>query len=145
MVKMKIKNNYDFTYTVTFKSGVEFIFREIVPEDFYFYEFEVESSEQSELESLFALYRRLIVQSTEDIADIPLKDYRQLQNWISEELLQGKLMTVENWLGLAFKLMKNQFTSDLTWFEQQPMSKILAMVEIQSRYVQSMREEQQRK
>lgn len=140
MKTLKVKEKSDFTYELTLlKTGHQFTFRDVTPKDFYYLEIEINPSESlSELEKMICLYERLSVTSSLDFGELSIPDFRLIRDWISDTLLEGKLMTVENWLSLSFQLMKQRFTSDLDWYEAQPMTKILAMVETQSRYVSNM-------
>ena len=50
--------------------------------------------------------------------------------WVSESMLQQNVLTVENWLEVAFHLCKQRWESSLDWLEEQPMSKIQTMIQI---------------
>lgn len=45
-------------------------------------------------------------------------------------LLDSKVLTVENWLELAFHLCKQRWDSSIDWLETQPMSKVFLMLDI---------------
>ncbi len=50
-------------------------------------------------------------------------------------------MKVEQWLELAFHLCKQRWDSSVDWLENQPVSKILLMADIQSKFVEKQNEE----
>lgn len=62
--------------------------------------------------------------------DIKSYQLRSALTWISENLLDGKLLTVENWLEIGFHLCKQRWDSTIDWLENQPMSKVMLMVDI---------------
>jgi hypothetical protein len=50
--------------------------------------------------------------------------------WVSENVLDQNVLTVENWLEIAFHLCKQRWDQSVDWLEDQPMSKILTMIEV---------------
>lgn len=57
-------------------------------------------------------------------------EFRQLAKWISENVLDKTILTVENWLEVAYHLCKQRWDSSIDWLETQPMSKINLMIDI---------------
>ena len=66
---------------------------------------------------------------------------RKLFEWATTELLQEKVLTVENWLEVSFHLCKQRWDSSVDWLETQPMSKIFAMLDIVKSHVESQNDE----
>jgi hypothetical protein len=56
--------------------------------------------------------------------------------WVSENILNEKLLTVENWMEISFHLCKQRWDSSMDWLETQPMSKVLLMVDILQKHVE---------
>ena len=59
--------------------------------------------------------------------------YKQTETalrWVADNILVGKILTVENWLEVAYHLCKQRWDSSVDWLENQPMSKINAMISI---------------
>ncbi len=138
---LKIEEYADFTYLLTLPDESWFLFRDVTPKDFYTLEIEINPNNSlSEIEKIVSLYSKLILKSSVSLEELNIPEFRMIRDWVSENLLDKKLMTIESWMSLCFQLMKQRFTSDLEWYESQPMTKILAMVEVQSRYVKSMNE-----
>ena len=54
--------------------------------------------------------------------------------WIEANLLKEKLMELTDWYELAFHLQKQRWTETTDWMEQQPMSKVLLMMNVQSKF-----------
>ena len=55
---------------------------------------------------------------------------RAVIKWGADTLLDQTVLTVENWLEVAFHLCKQRWDSSIDWLETQPMSKINAMIDI---------------
>lgn len=55
---------------------------------------------------------------------------RTIIKWGADTLLDQTVLTVENWLEVAFHLCKQRWDSSIDWLENQPMSKINAMIDI---------------
>jgi hypothetical protein len=66
---------------------------------------------------------------------------RKIFEWATTELLQEKVLTVENWLEVSFHLCKQRWDSSVDWLEAQPMSKIFAMLDIVKSHVESQNDE----
>lgn len=59
---------------------------------------------------------------------------RTIVKWGADTLLDQKVLTVENWLEIAFHLCKQRWDSSVDWLETQPMSKINAMIDIMKNF-----------
>jgi hypothetical protein len=59
---------------------------------------------------------------------------RTIIKWGADTLLDQKVLTVENWLEIAFHLCKQRWDSSIDWLETQPMSKINAMIDIMKNF-----------
>jgi len=80
----------------------------------------------------------------QDIISIPKRKLGALYWWISNEMLEGKVMKVDQWFKLSFHLCKQRFDSTMEWFEQQPMSKITLMATVMSDYADEQNKEMKR-
>lgn len=98
--------------------------REVTPKDLYY----VQILRQSD-KSFVLLLERLVLNS-EALDAITASQFRQLTQWASENLLEDRLLSVENWLEISFHLCKQRWDSSIDWLETQPMSKIFTMIEI---------------
>jgi len=61
--------------------------------------------------------------------------------WVVETLLDKTVLTVENWLEVAYHLCKQRWDSSVDWLETQPMSKINAMIDIVKRHAEEQQAE----
>ncbi len=59
---------------------------------------------------------------------------RMVFKWAIENLLDKTILTVENWLEVAYHLCKQRWDSSIDWLETQPMSKINLMIDIIKRH-----------
>jgi hypothetical protein len=112
-----------------------FHFREVTPKDFYLAQV-LRQAERSQLE----LVQRLLVD--ESILDeATAAQTRQAVKWAGETLLDKTILTLENWLEVAYHLCKQRWDSSIEWLETQPMSKINLMIEIVKKHAEEQEKE----
>lgn len=114
----------DFTYILTVESSDPVHVREITPKDFYYAQI-LRASDKS-----FAPLMERLVLNQEALDTVPARHFSPIIRWISENLLQEKVLSVENWLEVSYHLCKQRWDQSMEWLETQPMSKILAMIQI---------------
>jgi len=130
-----VEDREDFTYKVTLPGGPTFHFREITPKDFYLAQV-LRQSERSQLE----LIERLLVDDR--ILDLATASQtRQVIKWAVETLLDKTILTLENWLEVAYHLCKQRWDSSIEWLETQPMSKINLMIDIVKKHADEQEKE----
>jgi len=105
-------------------------FRELCPKDFYL----AQILRDKEGSILLLLDRLTLEDSALD--HFSTKQARKLLDWVVEELLSEKIMTVENWLESSYHLCKQRWDSSVDWLETQPISKILTMISIVNKHVE---------
>ena len=116
--------------------------RELTPKDYYLVSLiQNDYPDMSSLVFNFLLLQKLANITEEELDQIPVYFFKPLFKWINEEILEGKVMTVEQWLSLAFHLCKQRWDQSIDWLEQQPVSKILLMLKIQSDFVEKEKQE----
>jgi hypothetical protein len=120
---------------LNFPKGPTLHFREITPKDFYLAQI-LRQSERSQLE----LVTRLLI-NEEVLDDLTSTQFRQTMGWVSKTLLDQTILTVENWLEVAYHLCKQRWDSSIDWLESQPMSKIQTMIEIVKKHADEQEKE----
>ena len=119
---------------VTHPSGPVFHFREVVPKDFYL----TQILRQTERNQIDLILRLLL--NPEVLDEVTSTEFRHVVKWVGKTLLDQTILTVENWLEVAYHLCKQRWDSSIDWLEAQPMSKVQTMIEI----VKKHSEEQER-
>ena len=114
----------DFTYLLHVPNLPSLHVREIRPKDFYFAQI-LRQSDRSYVE----LLDRLIL-NPEVLDTLTATQTRVFFTWITENLLNETVFTVENWLEVSFHLCKQRWDSTMEWLEDQPISKIQLMIQI---------------
>ena len=115
-------------------------FREVIPYDFYWFQL-VDNDYPDMAPTLKMLLTMAQLFGSEEPLDrIPVSCLPPLTHWMGEELLSEKIMSVRGWLETAFHLQKQRWDDSIDWLEQQPMSKILLMTQVQAAFC----EEQER-
>lgn len=82
-----------------------------------------------------SIFMRILL--NDDILDqIPSRVLRKLIEWSVDNIFNENVLTVENWLEIAFHLNKQRWDSSIDWLESQPMSKIKAMIDINKKHAE---------
>ena len=105
-------------------------FRELCPKDFYFAQILREKND-----NVMPLLDRIILEDS-SIDDFSVTQAKKLLEWVVEELLLEKIMTVESWLEAAYHLCKQRWDNSVDWLEAQPISKILTMISIVNKHAE---------
>jgi hypothetical protein len=71
-----------------------------------------------------------LIQNPEVLGQFSVSETKSVLSWVGEHLINEKVLSVENWLEVGFHLCKQRWDSSIDWLENQPMSKILAMISI---------------
>ena len=66
--------------------------------------------------------------------EVPARMVHVLAWWLNDNLLKEKLMELSDWYELVFHLQKQRWTDTMHWIEVQPMSKVLLMMNVQSKF-----------
>jgi len=59
-----------------------------------------------------------------------IRQNRVMAEWVAKTILEQNILTVENWLEIAYHLCKQRWDQSIDWLETQPMSKIHTMIDI---------------
>ena len=107
----------------------------MTPKDFYFAQI-LRQTERSQLE----LIERLLLNS-QVLDEVSSSQMRKAVTWVAETLLDKTILSVENWLEVAYHLCKQRWDSSVDWLETQPMSKINAMIDVVKRHAEEQEKE----
>lgn len=120
----------DFSFIVSIGSWGPFHVRELIPKDLYFAQI-LRNKEKSQV----SLYFR-VIKNSEVLDKVPVRVFRLLMEWITENVFKQHLITVENWLEVSFHLCKQRWDSSIEWLEGQPMSKVFLMLDISKKFAE---------
>ena len=112
--------------------------REVCPRDFYW--FSLVENDYPDLEpGLFNILLLLMLtdadEDNHELDLIPVECLAPLSSWMMKELVSERIMKVEQWLEMSFHLCKQRWDDTTEWLESQPMSKILLMSRVVSKFV----------
>ena len=82
-----------------------------------------------------------LIQNKDILEIIPSKVFRLMSEWVLENVMAESIMTIENWMEIAFHLCKQRWDASIDWLENQPMSKIKLMIEINKKFAEQQEEE----
>lgn len=135
---MTVRDLEDFSYVVTLNSWGPFHIRELKPKDLYLAQI-LRDDEKTYLPLMMRL-----IKNPEILEVTSSKAFRQVSEWVLDNILSESIMTVENWMEIAFHLCKQRWDSSIDWLEEQPMSKIKLMIDINKKFAQQ-QEDQMKK
>lgn len=117
----------------------------MTPKDFYFLTYLEEEADckDQDTEKTFRIVEMLSddPQQFQRILWLKQPFFWQLVQAMFENCLKGKVMTPNQWLETAFHLCKQRWDQSIDWMETLPMSKINAMIEVQSKFAEEMRKD----
>jgi hypothetical protein len=73
----------------------------------------------------------------EPLEQLSVFETRKTFEWVSENILSSKVMTVESWLQTAFHLCKQRWDASIEWMETLPVPKIQLMIEILNQHIKA--------
>ena len=77
----------------------------------------------------------------EDLLLIPKREVGVLIWWVSQNLLDEKIMKLDQWYETAFHLCKQRFDMTMDWMESQPVSKVLLMTQVVTKFAKEQERE----
>lgn len=77
----------------------------------------------------------------EDLMLVPKRDVGVLIWWLSSNLLDEKIMKLDQWYETAFHLCKQRFDMTMDWMESQPVSKVLLMTQVVTKFAKEQERE----
>lgn len=113
--------------------------RDLTPKDLYFIEAlkkEHGGDDIPQNQFFMEMISRLSDFDMDQVLDLQVDQFRPLVLWFAKEVLENKVMTIYQWLEISFHLMKQRWDSSLDWLENQPMSKVLAMVDVMTKHAE---------
>lgn len=119
--------------------------RELRPKDFYFFSLiENDYPDITPNHLVILLIMRLGDLTEEDLTLIPSRYVQPLATWLGPNILEEKVMKLDQWLEMAFHFCKQRWDNSIEWLEDQPISKILLMAKILSDFATKQNEETRR-
>jgi hypothetical protein len=115
-----------------------FHLREVQPKDFYF----AQLLRQQEGSMLELVERVILNKEVLDIAQVP--QVKAMADWASKNIMEGNILTVENWLETGYHLCKQRWDQSMDWLETQPMSKIQTMIDIVKNHAEEVEKAQKK-
>ena len=127
---------------MTLGGEIVLVIRELKPKDFYFFNL-INNDYPDITQNHFVLLilSRLAGLTDRDLNHVPAKYVKPLTAWLGANILDEKVMKVEQWLEMAFHLCKQRWDNSIEWLEEQPVSKILLMAGIMSKFAQKQNDE----
>ncbi len=119
-----------------------YILREVCPRDYYWF-----SLLENDFEDCPPLITNLqtlalMMDGDEDTLQmIPKSHVAILIWWMMRELLDEKVMKLDQWYETSYHLCKQRFDHTMDWMESQPVSKILLMAQVATKFAKEQERE----
>ena len=127
---------------MTIDSYSTYLLREVCPRDYYWFALlENDFPDCPPLVSNLLTLALLMDGDEEDLMRIPKCEVGPLLWWAVDNLLNEKIMKLDQWYETAFHLCKQRFDATMDWMESQPVSKILLMTQVVTKYAKEQERE----
>lgn len=93
----------------------------------------LKNAEVDDKDLAFSILPRLLL-DLEGLEALTINETQKAFEWALDNILKEKIMPVESWLETAYHLCKQRWDDSIEWMEQQPVPKILLMVDIVNRH-----------
>lgn len=135
---MKAVARADFKYDIIVDGKFTVTLREVCPRDFYWFSL-VENDFPDISPTLMNVLILVLLTDLDEDSDqlylIPNSSLTPLMEWTMRELITEKVMKLDQWFEMAYHLCKQRWNDSVEWLELQPMSKILLMSRVVSKFV----------
>ena len=139
---MKAQARADFHYDVCVDGETTYLFRDVIPKDFYWFALCQNDFPNLNPTVQYLLILAMLLDGDESIlSHVPKKHVGALAWWIRTEILEEKIMDLEHWFELSFHLCKQRFDVTMDWLENQPVPKVLLMARTATKYAEKQNRE----
>ena len=122
-----VRREYNYTVSITDQKGVSIYFRDITGKDLEFLERTLQEDREINIDDVIELLQRLCVSNIK-IKRITPRVIKDLFKIVSKEILCNFMPKIK-FLEVCYFLQNNSFVA-LDFFESQPMTKVMAMIQI---------------
>ncbi len=135
---LKVVREHNYTITLSDKKGRKIQFRDITGKDLEFLEkiFEEEKENGLILKDVISILESINVSQIQ-INKLTKKDILQVFKVVSENILCNYIPKIK-WLEVCYALQNNSFVA-LEFFENQPMTKVIAMIQVHQDAIQQLK------
>lgn len=136
---LKVVREHDYIVTLSDKKGRKIQFRDITGKDLEFLEriFGEDAGGRMELEDVVSILESISVTKIQ-IKKLTKKDILRVFKAVSDNILCNYMPKVK-WLEVCYALQNNSFVA-LEFFENQPMTKVMAMIQVHKNAIEQLKE-----
>lgn len=132
----------DFCWDVVVDEEVHYVFRDVIPKDFYWFALvENDFPDLNPAHQMLLIIVMLLDEDEEILDQIPPHHIAPLSQWLTENLLNEKIMKLDQWYDMAFHLCKQRFDATMGWMEEQPMPKLTLMASTVTKFAKEQERE----
>ena len=134
--KYVVNREHNYTISIKDTNQKQLIFRDITGQDLEFLERFLNEETELNLENVISILEMLNV-SDISLKRIPPRIIKEIFEIVAKEILCN-FMTKLQWLEVCYALQNNSFVA-LSFFESQPMTKIMAMIQVHKKAVEGIK------
>lgn len=135
---LKVVREHNYTITLSDKKGRKIQFRDITGKDLEFLEkiFEEEKENGLDLSGVISILESINVSKIQ-IKKLTRKDILRVFKVVSDNILCNYIPKIK-WLEVCYALQNNSFVA-LEFFENQPMTKVIAMIQVHKEAIEQLK------
>jgi hypothetical protein len=137
--KYSLSREHNYTILITDKNKKSLSFRDITGEDLEYLERFFQEGKTLSVEETISILE-LVNVSDVRISKLTLRVIREVFDIVTEEILCN-YMPKFKWLEVCYALQNNSFVA-LKFFESQPMTKVMAMIQVHQNAIAEMKKPQ---
>jgi hypothetical protein len=134
--KYVVNREHNYTISIKDTNQKQLIFRDITGQDLEFLERFLNEETELNLENVISILEMLNV-SDISLKRIPPRIIKEIFEIVAKEILCN-FMTKLQWLEVCYALQNNSFVA-LSFFESQPMTKIMAMIQVHKKAIEGIK------
>jgi len=141
--KYSIVREHDYTVSIIDRKGNALRFRDITGNDLEFLEHYIDQeNKELTLENVIVILQKLSVFKT-NIKRLTPRVIKEIFEIIAEEILCNFIPKFK-WLEVCYALQNNSFVA-INYFESQPMTKVMAMIQVHENAIAEINKSQNKK
>lgn len=140
--KYSVIREYNYTISIIDRKGNKLVFRDITGKDLEFLEKYIDEEENLSIENVIDILKRINLSKIK-IEKLTPRVIKEVFEIVGREILCN-FITKFKWLEVCYALQNNSFVA-IDYFESQPMTKVMAMIQVHENAIAEMNKPRDKK
>ena len=140
--KYSVIREYNYTISIIDRKGNKLVFRDITGKDLEFLEKYIDEEENLSIENVIDILKRINLSKIK-IEKLTPRVIKEVFEIVGKEILCN-FITKFKWLEVCYALQNNSFVA-IDYFESQPMTKVMAMIQVHENAIAEMNKPRDKK